>query len=149
MKFINLGSYNSQFRGLEYYQEKRVSNINQVSEVEYTSNVNGYDNNYNVFINIKNPRKSTCDCPFALGRRVICKHMIATYFTIFPQKEKEFNDDLIRGRMEYEEECERLRNEEIKSITSYVNSLSAKEVRQKLIEKLIDEYDDRDNRKYW
>ena len=37
------------------------------------------------YILIKHPRKSKCNCPFAEGRRVVCKHMIALYFTIEPQ----------------------------------------------------------------
>lgn len=29
----------------------------------------------------RHPRKSFCNCPFADGRRVVCKHMITLYFT--------------------------------------------------------------------
>ncbi|NMB97839.1 MAG: hypothetical protein GYA02_14710 [Clostridiaceae bacterium] len=39
-------------------------------------------------INIVHPRKSKCNCPHADGRRVICKHMIALYFTVFPKEAK-------------------------------------------------------------
>lgn len=148
MRFINLGSFNSQFNGIEYYEEKRVHNINKLNDSEFTAEVEG-NNTYNVFINIDKPRKSTCTCPFAFGRRVVCKHMIAAYITIFPHKKKEFNDDLEQSRIaaeKYEEEERLLKEKEIKK---YVKGLTAKEVRQKLIEKLMDEYDESKKRYYW
>lgn len=43
------------------------------------------NNKYVVHIDKKHPRKSKCNCPFADGRRVVCKHMIALYFTAEPQ----------------------------------------------------------------
>ncbi len=77
--------------------------------------------------------------------------MIASYFKIFPNKVKEFNDDVERINREYEESLIEERELKIKEITKYVNSLSAKEARHKLIEKLIEEYDDEmdRNNKYW
>mgnify|MGYP002644725577 CR=1 FL=1 len=43
------------------------------------------NNKYVVHIDKMHPRKSKCNCPFADGRRVVCKHMIALYFTAEPQ----------------------------------------------------------------
>ena len=31
---------------------------------------------------------AVCNCPFAEGRRVICKHMVALDLGIFPEKEQ-------------------------------------------------------------
>ena len=42
------------------------------------------------------PRRSKCNCPHADGRRVVCKHIVAAYFTVFPEEAdnywKELND---------------------------------------------------------
>lgn len=150
MRFINLASFNSQFLGLEYYEEKKVLEYKKIDENIFQSKVKGSNNIYNVIIDVNHPRRSLCDCPFANGRRVICKHMIATYFKAFPKKVKEFNDDVERCNREYEEEQIRKRNLAEKEIKEYVNSLSAKEVRKKLIEYLMDEYDEENNRRdYW
>ena len=40
---------------------------------------------YHVTINREHPRSSTCDCPYAKGRKVVCKHMIALLFTAEPK----------------------------------------------------------------
>ena len=43
-------------------------------------------------------KKIKVHCPHADGRRVICKHMIALYFTVFPKEAKNF----ITEAQEYE-----------------------------------------------
>ncbi len=72
MGIIALASGNSCWRGLEYYKTKKVIKINEINESEYSSIVKG-TNNYNVKLNIEHPRKSTCDCPLANGKRTIWK----------------------------------------------------------------------------
>ena len=47
---------------------------------------------YDVTIDVAHPRKSVCNCPFAEGRRVICKHMVALDLEIFPEKEQQMLD---------------------------------------------------------
>lgn len=46
MRFINLWSFNSQFNGIEYFDEKRVHNINKLNDSEFTAEVEG-NNLYN------------------------------------------------------------------------------------------------------
>ena len=150
MHFINLGSYNSQFRGLDYFEEKKVIEYEKVNSNQYKSKVKGsYGSVYDVMIDVDHPRRSTCNCEHANGRRVVCKHMIATYFTVFPFKVQEFHDDLERMNHEYEEEMQRRRDEREKQVKEYVNSLSAKEVRKELIRLLMEEYDESINHNYW
>lgn len=62
MGIIALASGNSCWRGLEYYKTKKVIKVNKINESEYSSIVKG-TNNYNVYLDIEHPRKSTCDCP--------------------------------------------------------------------------------------
>lgn len=72
MGIISSASGSSCWRGLDYYKNKKIKNIKQVSDIEYTSIACG-TKEYSVYLNLKNPRKSTCNCPLANGKRIICK----------------------------------------------------------------------------
>lgn len=141
MGLIDLASSNSLWRGIDYYQSKNVKKIKKISDDEYNSIVSGTEE-YNVHIDIIHPRKSTCTCPFADGRRVICKHMVATFFTIYPEEAER----IIKEEQEYEEEEERLFEEHLEEVREYVNGLTEDEVRALLIDKLMDEWYDDDYR---
>jgi len=135
MGLIDLASSNSLWRGIDYYQSKNVKKIKKINNDEYDSIVSGKEE-YNVHIDIKHPRKSTCTCPFAAGRRVICKHMVATFFTIYPLEAER----IIKEEQEYEEAEERLFDEHLEEVKEYVNGLTDEEVRAALIDKLMDEW---------
>ena len=141
MGLIDLASSNSLWRGIDYYQSKNVKKIKKISDDEYNSIVSGTEE-YNVHIDINHPRKSTCTCPFAAGRRVICKHMVATFFTIYPLEAER----IIKEEQEYEEAEERLFDEHLEEVKEYVNGLTDDEVRAALIDKLMDEWYDDDYR---
>ena len=141
MGLIDLASSNSLWRGIDYYQSKNVKKIKKISDDEYNSIVSGTEE-YNVHIDINHPRKSTCTCPFAAGRRVICKHMVATFFTIYPEEAER----IIKEEQEYEEEEERLFEEHLEEVREYVNGLTEDEVRALLIDKLMNEWYDDDYR---
>ena len=141
MGLIDLASSNSLWRGIDYYQSKNVKKIKKINDDEYNSIVSGTEE-YNVHIDINHPRKSTCTCPFATGRRVICKHMVATFFTIYPEEAER----IIKEEQEYEEAEERLFEEHLEEVKEYVNGLTDDEVRAILIDKLMDEWYDDDYR---
>ena len=141
MGLIDLASSNSLWRGVDYYQSKNVKKIKKISDNEYNSIVSGTEK-YNVHIDINHPRKSTCTCPFAAGRRVICKHMVATFFTIYPEEAER----IIKEEQEYEEIEERMFEEHLEEVKEYVNGLTDDEVRAELIDKLMDEWYDDDYR---
>jgi SWIM zinc finger domain-containing protein len=84
MGIISLASGDSCYKGLEYYKNKKVISLNKINENVYESVVEG-NNNYKVHLDINHPKKSTCDCPLAKGRKIICKHIVATYFMSFPK----------------------------------------------------------------
>ena len=142
MGLIDLASSNSLWRGVDYYQSKNVKKIKKISDDEYNSIVSGTEE-YNVHIDINHPRKSTCTCPFADGRRVICKHMVATFFTIYPEEAER----IIKEEQEYEEIEERMFEEHLEEVKEYVNGLTDDEVRAALIDKLMDEWYDDDYRR--
>ena len=132
MGIISLASGSSCWSGLDYYKEKRVVELNKINENEYSSIVKG-TNNYNVHLDIEHPRKSSCNCPLANGKRIICKHIVATYFTAFSNEAVSFEEEQNRLQEEYEKEQE----EEYDKAIKYLNRMS----KQELIEELIQVFD--------
>lgn len=144
MKFLQLSSNKSFWRGIEYHHEKRVLEWKQIDEIHYSGKVKGSDDHvYDVTIDISRPRRSKCNCPFAEGRYVVCKHMIALYLAIFPEKEKEWMDYIEEQNTVYEDERTSYMDELKEDITRYVNNLSEQEVREMLINRIfVDMLDD-------
>ena len=96
MGLLNLASYKSVWRGYEYFTDNYVINRTKESETKIRGIVRGSgQKHYNVFIDLEHLRKSKCNCPHADGKRIICKHMIALYFSTFPKEaEKYYNEEL-------------------------------------------------------
>lgn len=110
----------------------------------YDGKVSGSGNNkYLVHIDKAHPRKSTCNCPFAEGRRVVCKHMIALYFTAEPQAAKDFLKKVEQWEAE-EAEREKQHYDDLKK---YVKGLSKTELQEQLLNALV-ELEERRNC-YW
>ena len=93
MGLIDLASNNSLWRGYNYFERKNVLSYKKITGTESEGKVKGTVT-YDVYINIDHPRKSKCNCPHADGRRVICKHMIALYFTVYPETAQKFMDEV-------------------------------------------------------
>ena len=90
MSLITCASGKSLWRGIDYFESKKVVCCDRVSDDEYKGTVQGGNGElYTTLINLTHPRKSKCNCSFADGRRVVCKHMIALYFTVFPHEVEE------------------------------------------------------------
>ena len=102
MGILSIASGSSCWRGLDYYKNKKIKNIEKISDVEYNSIVSG-TKDYSVYLNLKNPRKSTCNCPLANGKRIICKHIVATYFNVVQNSAKEFEEEQKKLQEEYEQ----------------------------------------------
>lgn len=135
MGLIEAASGKSVWRGMDYYEKKKVTAWVKTGEDTYDGVVNGSENNtYSVHIDKEHPRKSVCDCPFAAGRRVVCKHMLALYFTAEPKAASDFLKQVEEWEREEEEE-ERRHYEELRK---YVNSLSKSELQEQLYNALVD-----------
>mgnify|MGYP004513058677 CR=1 FL=1 len=135
MGLLNLASVTSAWRGYEYYKAGNVLTKIKLSETEYKGVLQGSDNKrYEVFIDIEHPRKSHCNCPHAKGKRIICKHQVALYFSVFPREAEKYYKEVL----EYEEEEERRQEELDKKVVAYIKSLSKDELRQTLYEVLYD-----------
>lgn len=116
----------------------------QLDEGIYESYIQGSASKpYHTVIDINHPKKSHCDCPFAEGRRVICKHMVALEFTLFP-KEVEALMLAVEESEKAEAEWKRERYEEK---VRYVKSLKKEELQQKLLNAMR-ALEERNNR-YW
>lgn len=144
MGLIEMASGSSVWRGMDYYERKMVCSWKKSGEEAYDGVVSGSEGNkYSVHIDKVHPRKSSCNCPFAEGRRVICKHMIALLFTAEPKTAEDFLRQVEKWEQE-EKERERLHYKELRE---YVNSLPKKELQERLYDALL-ELEDIRNR-YW
>lgn len=122
-------SWVSVCRGYDYYKENKVLEIKQESETTFTSMVKGSgEAKYNVYIDIRHPRKSKCNCPHADGRRIVCKHQMATFFKAFPEEieilEREFS-----LAEQYEEELE---DKKERALEKYLDKLSKEELKSEI-----------------
>lgn len=143
MGLIEIASNNSVWRGMDYYNNKKVVSWKTLKKGVYEGMVSGSEGNmYAVHIDTEHPRKSFCNCPFADGRRVVCKHMIALYFTAEPKVAKDFLKKVEKWEAE-EEERERQHYEDLRK---YVNSLSKTELQERLFDAMV-QLEERRN--YW
>lgn len=144
MGLIEIASGNSVWRGMEYYENHKVASWNKSGDSTYEGIVSGSNGErYNVHIDKLHPRKSICNCAFAEGRRVVCKHMIALYFTAEPEAAKDF----LKQAEEWENEEEERVKRHYEDLRKYVKSLSKADLQERLYNALI-ELEERRNR-YW
>ena len=139
MGILSAASFASVVRGYDYYKGKKVISWERINDHVFAGEVEGsYRNSYQVVIDVEHPRKSTCNCPHAEGKMIVCKHKVALFFTVFPNEAEEF----IKEVEAYEKEQEELRQERYDEVRKYVNSLSKAELREALFNKLTEEEDD-------
>ena len=125
MSIQTAASGKSAWRGYEYYCDGKVRSVIKLDDTHYGGAVAGSRAElYNVVIDLEHPKRSTCDCPFANGRRV-CKHMVAVFFAAFPEKARQYKAEI---DLAIEEE-EQYREELPERIEQYVNKLTKAELR--------------------
>lgn len=108
MGLLDLASGKSVYRGYEYYVNNRVLFCEKITDNQYLGSVEGTaDEPYEAFVDIVHPRKSYCNCPFAEGKRIICKHQVAVFFKSFPEEAEKYKRELDSY---YEEEEQRYEN---------------------------------------
>ena len=134
MSIISVASGQSVYRGYEYAQAKKVLQMEQSAEGVIKATVAGSNSsNYEVIADIAHPRRSQCTCPHAAGKRIVCKHIVAVYFTAFPQEARKYIEEL--------ESCweEEQRQEEMEdTVIRYVYSLKKSDLQQKLLQVLFE-----------
>ncbi|MDD2208055.1 MAG: SWIM zinc finger domain-containing protein [Bacilli bacterium] len=133
MRLINIASNSSTWRGLDYYKEKNIVNYKKISDFEYSGiPIGSNKEKYNVFMDMEHPRKSKCNCPHAKDKRIICKHIVALYFTVFPSKVDQFLKEVEEANQQYEEYEKELYRKTIE----YINNMSKSELQKALVETL-------------
>jgi uncharacterized damage-inducible protein DinB len=66
--------------------------------------------------------------------------MVSSYFAIFPEEAREYIEEIERYEKEEEERFQQsliMREEQIKDIEKYINKLTKKELKEKLLEYMI------------
>ena len=135
MGLLDLASYKSVWRGYEYFSQRNVITHIKQSATEIKGIVRGSgQTHYDVFIDLEHPRKSKCNCPHADGKRIICKHMIALYFSAYPEEAKKYYEDVIEYQVQEEKRQEELEYK----VINYVHKLKKSELEQYLLQMLFD-----------
>ena len=135
MGLLECASSASVWRGYDYYNEKKDKNLTETASGVFTADVIGTASEpYVVEIDVAHPRKSTCNCPHAYGKRIVCKHMVATYFAAYPEEAVRFYREYLKAQEEavqYEEEL-------YDRVQDYVGHMKKNELQQALLELLFD-----------
>lgn len=135
MGLLECASGASVWRGYDYYKEKKVVSLEVTGENIYSATVAGSSSEpYSVELHINHPRKSKCNCPHADGKRIICKHIVATYFTVLPKEAEKFYAEA----MAYQEEEEKHHEELSDKVIEYVGKMKKADLCQSLLELLFD-----------
>ena len=135
MGVLECASVLSVWRGYEYFKKNRVRGIKQLDENVFSATVQGSASiPYSVELHMDHPRKSICDCPHANGRRVVCKHIVAAYFTILPEEAEEYYAEVLAD----EEDEEKRQDALSERVIHYVWKMRKNELQQALLELLFD-----------
>ncbi|MBO6128774.1 MAG: SWIM zinc finger family protein [Pseudobutyrivibrio sp.] len=129
MGLIECASSNSIWRGVDYCERKKVISYTNHDEIIDGLVSGSYGEEYKVHVDIEHPRKSSCNCPHANGKRIICKHIIATYFTAMPEALKTFQREVEA----YEEEEKRIQQRHEASLWKAARSMSKEELINELV----------------
>lgn len=145
MSILTQASNKSLWRGLEYYEQGKVTRAEIADENTVTGEVSGSDGTlYHITLNLAKPKLSTCDCPLASGRQIVCKHKVALYFAAFPDEAAAFiaeNDDI-------EDEMARREEKRRADIRRSASRLSKREMID-VLEECIIELEKLTNRKWF
>ena len=145
MGLIDIASSKSVWRGLDYYKQNKVISYEQNEDGTYDGEVSGSGkNNYHVHLDMVHPRKSTCNCPFADGKKIICKHIVAVSFCIDESEAERF----ISEKTIYASEEEERRAKRYESYMRMAKYMSKEELREAYVEAMIELEDIYHKQKY-
>ena len=135
MGLLECASGASVWRGYDYYKEKKVVTLEETEANIFAAKVSGNSSEpYSVELHIDHPRKSKCNCPHADGKRIICKHIVAAYFTVLPEEADKFYAEA----MAYQAEDEKRQDEFSDKVCHYVWHMKKNELQDALLQLLFD-----------
>ena len=146
MGFVNLASYWSRINGYNYYEAGNVLSVKKVNDIEYHALVKGSnDNVYEIKYIPDHPKKTTCSCPRANNKMVVCKHKVAVYFALNPEEAlmvKKQREEELKRQEQLEDEFMERHNKRVEKATKYVESLTIEEMKKILISHKIIELEE-------
>ncbi len=135
MGILECASGNSVYRGYDYYNCDKVISFKNISDGVYNGFVEGSNEKiYEVFIDINHPRKSHCNCPHANGKRIVCKHQVALFFKAFPEKAKDYRNEL----ESYYDYMEKEKEDEERKLIEFIRKCKKSELEDILYSLLMD-----------
>ena len=135
MGILECASGESAWRGYDYYKNKKVVCLTEIDANRFSARVSGNSRApYSVELDMNHPRKCKCSCPHANGRRIICKHMVAVYFTVHPEAAEQFYTEA----MAYQEEAEARAEALYDKVCKYVSHMKKSELEEALLRVLFD-----------
>lgn len=135
MSLLSCANGQSAWRGYHYYLDRKVQSVKRVGSTQFQGTVSGSNGEtYDVFIDVEHPRKSSCTCPHAAGKRIVCKHRIALLFSAFPLDAKKYYEEVVK----YEQEQERLQEEEENKVIDCVDNMTKEHLQRALLQVLFD-----------
>ena len=135
MGLLDCASGASLWRGYDYHKSNKVNNLIETDTGIFTADVVGTASEpYAVEIDVAHPRKSKCNCPHADGKRIVCKHMVATYFAAYPEEAQRIYDEAMAYQAEEEIRASELSNK----VITYVGKMKKDDLCQVLLEMLFD-----------
>ena len=135
MALIDMASSKSVWRGIDYYNQGKVISWEQNEDGSYEAKVAGSeDGHYIVHVDLVHPRRSTCNCPLANGKRIICKHIVAVSLCVDASEAERFKKELTPYHS-LEEEMDSKRYDKYISIAKM---MSKKELNEAFAEAMVE-----------
>ena len=92
---------------------------------------------YHVTVNPERPRNSTCDCPFAKGRHVVCKHIVALFIEAEPKQLDKLYEEIKERAEKAKEEEQRERFSRREELEREASCMLRYELERAYVEKSI------------
>ena len=135
MGIIDLASSKSVWRGLDYYKQNMVKSCDDNGDGTYEGVVTGSGSeDYHVHLDMIHPRKSTCDCPLAKGKKIICKHIVAVSFYVDESEADRFKNE----KTIYASEEEERKTKKYEKYYKYAKSLPKNELCEAYAELMVE-----------
>ena len=135
MPIIDLASSKSVWRGLEYYKQNKVLSCERNDDGTYEGIVSGNGkDNYRIHLDIAHPRRSSCNCPLAKGKKTICKHIVAVSFCADPTEADRFQKE----KTVYASEEEERRAKRYSTLMRFTKKMSKTELAKAYAEAMVE-----------
>lgn len=135
MGILECASGASIWRGYDVYKVRKVVSLEEIEANVFRAKVSGSSSEpYSVELHVDHPRKSKCNCAHANGKRIICKHIVAAYFTALPEEADRFYAEAIADQQEEEQRQQEL----FERVCCYVQHMKKSELQEAVLQLLFD-----------